>query len=185
MNEPGSTRTGQLRDLLLQFRASDANERAFIKRMLALTTAPGDALSSEHYLPGHFTASAFVLSPDKRSLLLIFHSKLKRWLQPGGHIDPLDTDVLAAALREVQEETGLGQVVPCSPQIFDVDIHEIPARDPRPAHLHFDVRFLLQATTAEYQAGSDAQAARWVPLHEVNALQSDESVLRAVRKLAA
>ena len=38
--------------------------------------------------PGHFTASAFVLHPSNDSILLIFHEKLRLWLQPGGHVDP-------------------------------------------------------------------------------------------------
>ena len=55
--------------------------------MLALCDNAGDPFSREHYVPGHFTASAFVLSPTRDMLLLVFHGKLHRWLQPGGHID--------------------------------------------------------------------------------------------------
>ena len=64
-----------------------------------------------------------------------------------------------------------------------MDIHEIPARKADPAHLHLDVRILFRATTYDIQAGSDAVDARWVPLTEIESIESDASVMRAVEKL--
>lgn len=151
--------------------------------MLELADGPGDAFARDHFVPGHFTASAFVLSPDGQALLLIFHEKFRRWLQPGGHVERQDADLLAAALREVEEEAGLSAVEVLGDGAFDLDVHEIPARKGDPAHRHFDVRVLLQARTRTFAAGSDALAARWVPLDAVHEVETDESVLRAVRKL--
>lgn len=155
--------------------------------MLALSSVAGDPFSRDHFLPGHFTASAFVLSPDERELLLILHAKLGLWLQPGGHVDPDDPDVLEAARREVAEETGLTALspVPGFPALVDVDVHEIPARKGDPTHRHFDVRVLWRAETRDFAAGSDALEARWVRLEDVPDAGSDDSVLRAVRKLLA
>jgi 8-oxo-dGTP pyrophosphatase MutT (NUDIX family) len=141
------------------------------------------ALSREQYAPGHFTASAFVLSPTGDQLLLIYHSKLRRWLQPGGHVDTDDEDLLATAVREVAEEVGLSHLCTEAPGIFDIDIHRIPARADAPEHEHFDVRFALRSQTLRIQAGSDASACRWVTMAELRTLDSDESVLRAARKL--
>lgn len=149
--------------------------------MLQLAEAP-DPFARDHWVPGHFTASAFVLSPEGDDLLLIFHEKFRRWLQPGGHVEPEDTDLAAAACREVHEETGLGEVDVLDPT-FDLDIHDIPARKGDPVHQHFDVRVLLRARSRAASAGSDALAARWVPLDDVSSIETDESVLRAVRKL--
>ena len=56
---------------------------------------------------GHFTASAFVISKDNRRLLMVHHNILKRYLQPGGHIDKNDRNPLDAAKRELFEETGI------------------------------------------------------------------------------
>ena len=116
-------------------------------------------------------------------MLLIFHGKLKRWLQPGGHVESMDKDILLAAAREVEEETGLRNLHPIGPGLFDIDIHEIPARKNDPTHMHFDTRVLLQAQSLDFRAGSDALDAKWVPLKEVNAIESDASVMRAVNKL--
>lgn len=180
-------RAEHLRALLAAHEAADEMEAAHRARMLALLDAAGDPFSRERFEPGHFTASAFVLSPEKDALLLILHGRLGRWLQPGGHVDPGDRDVLAAARREVAEETGLEDVEPVAgrPPLLDLDIHRIPPHPRRaePAHEHFDVRILLRARRRAFRAGSDAQAARWVPLGDVPGIETDESVLRALRKL--
>ncbi len=54
----------------------------------------------------HFCASAFVIDPYTRRILLVKHKKNKRWTQPGGHMEPNETPE-ETALREVYEETGL------------------------------------------------------------------------------
>lgn len=180
------TRQDHLTQLLGALTPADPLEADYLARMrqiLATTAAP---FSRDQFEPGHFTASAFVQSPDRGSILLIEHAKLGRWLQPGGHVEPDDPNVLAAARREVSEEVGLADLPSALGEaLLDVDIHEIPARKSDPAHLHLDVRFLLQAPTREVRAGSDAKAARWVLLSEVHREATDESVLRAVRKIRA
>jgi 8-oxo-dGTP pyrophosphatase MutT (NUDIX family) len=161
----------------------DAQERAHRERMLALVHAAGDPFARDHFNPGHFTASGFVLSPDGRALLLIHHRKLNRWLQPGGHVERADTDIVSAARRELLEEVGLAQLQLVGDGIFDLDVHTLPPLGRDPAHEHFDVRFLFRAPSFRLQAGSDARAARWVPLPEINEVESDRSVMRAVDKL--
>lgn len=140
--------------------------------------------------PGHFTASALVLSPCGRNIALIMHRKLQMWLQPGGHIESTDHDVVAAAQREVHEECGLAetslvQAPPPhhAPVLFHLDVHTIPATTRTPAHRHFDLRVLLQAHTTELVAASDADAAQWYPLTHIAQLPTDASVRRAAEKL--
>ena len=36
--------------------------------------------------PDHLTASAVVLDASRTSVLLVLHGKVRRWLQPGGHL---------------------------------------------------------------------------------------------------
>ena len=180
-----------LRTLLAQHQPFDDLERAHRDATLALLDVPGDPFAHDHFEPGHVTASAFVLSPDGESLLLILHGKLHRWLQPGGHIEPEDADVLEAARRELMEEVSLHQL-PLSPLvsgIVDIDVHVIPARrnvqghGDDPEHRHFDVRFLFQAEHWQFDAGSDAHAGRWIALSAITHVESDASVMRAVTKL--
>lgn len=170
---------------LLACQPTDPLEANHLRRLHALLEAPADPFHRGQFEPGHVTASAFVLSPDGGSLLLILHGKLHRWLQPGGHVDALDGDVEAAARREVAEEVDLHDLTAVlAPGVpFDIDVHDIPALKNEPAHAHFDVRFLFRASSLAMRAGSDARAAQWVRLEAVQALESDASVLRAVAKL--
>ena len=177
------TRRANLSSLLARLRPGDADERAFVALFRELLALPGDVFRRDHFHPGHVTASAFVLSPDGEMLLLIEHSKLHRWLQPGGHVEPEDEDVVAAARREVAEEVGVSDLRQVGEGLFDVDVHEIPARKADPAHRHYDVRILLQSSSWDFVAGSDALAAKWVRLGDVNDVESDASVMRAVGKL--
>lgn len=176
-------RRADLREKLLACRPHDEEERAHVASMLELCAAQGDPFDGAHFMPGHFTASAFILSPQDDALLLIFHGKLSRWLQPGGHVEATDASILAAAKREVQEEVNLVDFSLAHEGVFDVDVHEIPARRADPTHRHFDVRFLFRARDLSFAAASDARDARWVKLNEMEQVESDRSVMRAVEKL--
>jgi 8-oxo-dGTP pyrophosphatase MutT (NUDIX family) len=179
---PSMDRTSHLRELLAGYRPGDSKDAADHAAMMALLDVGEVALRRANFVPGHFTASAFVLDPNNE-LLLIHHDKLGMWLQPGGHIEPGDSDIIAAARRELHEEVGIVGAALVTPGIFDVDVHHIPAHGAEPAHAHFDVRFLFRSARA-FGTATDAHDARWVPLGEVSATQSDASVMRAVARIA-
>lgn len=170
----------QLHDLLDVYHSSDPREAGFLEAMRALAAVGEPSTTRHHFTPGHFTASAFVLSPDRRQIALLFHPKLKRWLQPGGHLEGEDTSPLAAARREIAEEIGQAELTVLGDGLFDLDVHDIPANPREPAHQHFDLRFAFVAATWTLNGEHEA---RWVPLESVDAVESDASVMRAVGKL--
>lgn len=155
---------------------TEAESLVAVRRLLAVP----DAFSSAFFVPGHVTASAFVVHPTHDSVALLLHSKIGRWLQPGGHVEPEDESVVAAALREVAEEIGVGAAD--EPWLCDVDVHVFPARVDVPQHLHHDVRFAFTADTPRLLVGDGAEDVRWWPFTE--ALELEPSVARPVRKLA-
>lgn len=174
-----------LKSSLEQYTAADGREEGFRQEMLRLTQTPAPMCRLQ-MSPGHFTASAFVLSPCMKSILLIFHEKLRMWLQPGGHVEPGDLHLVASAKRELEEETGVvnPRSFHDSANIFAIDIHEIPIHKSQPAHRHFDIRYLFVAETLAMQAASDALDARWVPRNQVENIQTDQSVLSTLEKIS-
>ena len=127
-------------------------------------------------LEGHVTGSAWLVSPDGRQALLTHHKKLDRWLQLGGHSDG-EPDTLLVSQREAEEESGL-KVQPLDESIFDIDIHEIPARADEPHHLHFDVRFLFRALDLSFVVSSESHDLRWVDLLNIEKFSDEWSVIR-------
>lgn len=123
--------------------AADAREEADRCAMLRLAHELADPVSRDEP-SAHFTASAYVIDEGGVHTCLVAHAKLGRLLQPGGHIEPTDDSLEAAAIREAREETALDvDLHPTAPRPFDVDVHQIPDRPGEPAHFHLDVRYLL------------------------------------------
>lgn len=167
-------------ELLDAFTPGDARERAYHARMLELLATTPAPFARDQFDPGHFTASALVISRDAEQVLLIHHPTLALWLQPGGHIEPGDVTLVGAAHREVLEETGLDATIEAA--CFDLDIHEIPARGVAPAHLHHDLRFLACVHGLPVPHSAERLSARWLSPQDAAALTTDESVRRMLRK---
>jgi len=171
-----------LSEALRRYHSQYEEENAFVPGFLELLLHP-QAFQRNH-LPGHITGSAFILDAAGTHVLLTHHAKLNRWLQPGGHADGQE-DVLAVALREAKEETGLNEFRFASDGLFDIDIHTIPARDNFPDHFHYDLRFLLVGDrNEELLVTEESHALAWIPLDQLPTITKDNaSVLRMASKI--
>lgn len=129
---------------------------------------------------GHVTGSAWVVDPDGRDVLLTHHRKLDIWVQLGGHSDG-NADTAQVAAAEAIEEGGI-PVNFLSAEIFDVDIHEIPARKSDPAHFHYDVRFAFQAAHRSFVVSEESNELAWVPIAELKKFTQETSMLRMKTK---
>jgi len=159
-------------ELLSSYVASTAREEADRCAMLRLAQELQEPISRGEP-SAHFTASALVIDVACERVCLVAHAKLGRLLQPGGHVEPTDLSLEAAALREAREETALELTFhPTAPRPFDLDVHEIPARGDEPRHWHLDVRYLLVGS------GDPCDGAQWYPLGKAG----DESVDRLAAK---
>ena len=167
-----------LAELVAALRAhvsGDDREEADRCAMLRLADELAEPLSREQ-ARAHFTASAFVVDESGARTCLVTHAKLGRLLQPGGHVEPGDGSLEAAALREAREETALElELHPRAPRPFDLDVHPIPERPGEPAHVHLDVRYLLVGR------GQPCAGAAWYDLGAAG----DGSVARLAAKAAA
>jgi 8-oxo-dGTP pyrophosphatase MutT (NUDIX family) len=128
--------------------------------------------------PVHLTGSAIVTGP--RGTVLHVHKRLRRWLQPGGHIDPGEAPWDTAA-RETREETGLLTVGTGSrPPFFHLDAH--PAAG---GHFHLDLRYLLRCGDADPSpAPGESQEVKWFGLDEAIAV-ADDGLVDALMRLKA
>lgn len=139
---PPSSRQRELRDAFLDHLARHPNG-------LSRTCAPA-----------HITASAAVVDAHGRRVLLVLHSKVGRWLQPGGHCEPFDATLAASALREASEESGIGGLE-VLPRILQVDRHPAPC-NPSVVDEHLDVRFLVLAPpSSEPSVSAESDEVRW------------------------
>ena len=131
----------------LPWNEQEERDRAEILRRLR----SGEELYGRDNASAHLTASAWVVSPDRTQVLMAYHNLYDSWSWLGGHADG-DRDLLAVALREVREESGLAEVRPVSPAIYSVEILTVDGHEKRGAyvssHLHLNVTYLLEADPA-------------------------------------
>ena len=134
-------------------------------------------------IKGHFTGSAWIVNSRKDHILMTHHKKLNMWLQLGGHADG-EKDLIKVALKEAKEESGFQEFNLLSKDIFDLDIHEIEAMNNEPRHLHYDVRFLLEADPNEHKiiVSDESHDVKWIPIKNVINYNSEESIKRMVLK---
>jgi len=161
------------------FRRRHPAQADVVESFLALLRDPNDPFARGR-TAGHFTGSAFVVSRDGIRVLLTRHRKLDRWLQLGGHADG-DRDLSAVALREAQEESGMSGLR-VQPELFDIDVHEIPTRGEEPAHLHFDARFVVRAGADEaFTVSDESHELAWWPIAD---LIGDPRIDTSIQRMA-
>ncbi|MBQ0976582.1 NUDIX domain-containing protein [Micromonospora sp. M61] len=132
-------------------------------RTLRLLGAGPIAMSRQHR-PGHVTASALVLDATGSRVLLCLHVKFGLWVQLGGHCEPTDQTLVAAALREATEESGIAGLR-IDPVPIDVDVHQVQCQG---GSLHHDVRFaVLAPPEAVEQVSDEAEELGWFPLDQL------------------
>ena len=169
-----------LKTLLESYAPADKEELRFKSEMLSFLSAHPNCFERS-LIQGHFTASAWLLNPDKSKALMMHHAKLGQWFQLGGHCDG-DPDVLAVALKEAAEESGLGQIKPIFQNIFDLDIHLIPDNPKEKAHYHYDIRFLLQAETETIQINRESKQLLWIDANLSSLPTTNPSIVRMFKK---
>ncbi|MFN0029279.1 MAG: NUDIX hydrolase [Acidimicrobiales bacterium] len=180
---PAASGAGQALDLarwhLGHAVAGDTSIETARSTMLAFLEAHPDALLRT-CAPGHLTSSALVVEAETERVLLLHHTKLRRWLQPGGHVDGAG-DLARSALREATEETGMASLRVASPAI-DLDIHRVsPPHEP--PHDHLDVRFLVMAPAGARPIGNhESTDLRWVPIDELDRYEPDIGLRRLARR---
>ncbi len=158
-------------------------EAGYVERAKTFVRENPDCFE-RHTWPFHITGSAWVVNPARTHVLMMHHRKLDQWFQPGGHADG-DADILRVALRETSEESGLDpqHVRLLTEDVFDVDIHTVPAHGEDPPHDHIDIRFLVEIDDTLPVPGSDeSHDVMWVSLLKVSRFNNNRSTHRMLEK---
>lgn len=131
---------------------------------------------------GHITTSAWLLNKQGTHALLMHHAKLGIWVQLGGHADG-NPNILESAIKEAKEESGISHIEPVHSEIFDIDIHKIPATPSSKEHFHYDIRFLLQVKSTEsIQKNHESKELLWVDRQANHLPTNQRSILRMFEK---
>lgn len=163
-----------VRRVLASWSAPDAGQAALRDDYVAFLDEHDDA-SRRACVPGHITASALVLSADRREVLLTLHAKIGRWLQMGGHCEELDTTLRAAALREATEESGIA-ALDIGAEPVRLDRHRVGCHG---GSWHLDVQYVAVAPEgAEHVMSDESLDLRWFGVDDLPADTDD--ALRAL-----
>ena len=111
-----------------------------------------DNIFSRENKIAHMTASAWVVNKERTKVLMIYHNIYNSWAWLGGHADG-QKDLLAVAMREVREESGLTNIIPVSKDIYSIEVLTVNGHIKRgeyvSSHLHLNVTYLLEADENE------------------------------------
>jgi 8-oxo-dGTP pyrophosphatase MutT (NUDIX family) len=168
--------------LLEEYNPADLNEKNSKQRILEFVNS-SDNFTNRNNPSGHITGSAWIVSKDRKEVLLTHHVKLDMWLQIGGHVEG-EEHVLETALREAREESGLRSIELISDKIFDVDVHLFPQKGDFPAHYHYDVRFLFEANENEEinRQKEESKGMKWITLEDVPSYGKENTIVRMTSK---
>ena len=146
-----------LRQQLIAYRPWNEQEERDREELLRRLDSHED-LYARANTAAHFTASSWVVSPDRKQVLMAYHRLYDSWAWLGGHADG-DRDLLAVALREVREESGLTEVRPVSEDLYSLEILTVDGHEKRgqyvPSHIHMNVTYLLGAMDHELRQKPD------------------------------
>lgn len=165
-------------------------ERCAQQRMLTfIQDHPEDVLLRDNQ-KGHLTSSGFLVNAKRDKLLMIFHNIYQSWGWTGGHVDG-EVDLLAVALREAKEETGIHHLELVGPGMAALDILPVPAHDKKGVfvgeHLHFNVAYVFVVSEQEsLQIKPDENSGvKWFPLAELVQRVSEPLMIPVYQKLIA
>lgn len=172
------------------YRPYNEQEERDKKVMLTLLATQPDIFVRENQV-AHMTASSWLLNHTHDKVLMIYHNIYQSWSWTGGHADG-EKNLLAVAIKEAQEETGVSNIRPVSEDIFSLEILTVDGHEKRgayvPSHLHLNVTYLLEADEEEVLRvkPDENSGVKWFSLEEaLKACTEPWMIERIYKKLNA
>ena len=137
----------KLKEQIRRYNPVNEQEKLDKMTLLDLLNRPED-ISIRENLTGHLTASAWVVSPERRLVLMAYHRLYDSWAWLGGHADG-DWDLCRVAEKEAREESGIENLVLVSPEPVSLEILTVNGHEKKgkyvPSHLHLNLTYLFEA----------------------------------------
>ena len=151
------------------FNEQETADKNLILRLLG----SGEDLSVRSALQAHLTASAWVVSPDRKRVLMAYHNLYNSWAWLGGHADG-NWDLAAVAEKEAREESSIGDLKLIHDGIFSLEVLTVAGHEKKgsyvPSHLHLNLTYLFQGNMEEaLQCKRDENSGvNWLPMEELS-----------------
>ena len=168
----------------------DAREAAEKETMLALIAVHGDALLGRDCLFAHMTASSMIVNRARTKVLMAYHKIYQSWAWTGGHNDG-ESDFMAVAMREAQEETGIKTLIPLMDGPASLEVLHVLAHIKRGkwvgTHLHLNVSYLFEADETEPLriAEDENSAVGWIDVADITRVVAETHMFPTYEKLIA
>ncbi len=177
----------QLCETIQAYVPCNAQEEQDQKLMMEYIQAFPNLLTRENTL-AHFTASSWIVNPQRTKVLMAYHNIYRSWAWTGGHADG-EADLLAVALREAREETGIVQVLPLLHTPLSLEIICVEGHVKRgsyvSSHLHLNITYLLEANDGQALMVKPDENSRvgWVPIQQAADFSTEPWMQGIYRKL--
>jgi 8-oxo-dGTP pyrophosphatase MutT (NUDIX family) len=151
--------------MLTDWQTPDPDQDTLRHAVLAFLHARPDGCERA-CVAGHVTASTLVIDAAAERVLLTLHPRFGRWLQLGGHCEGTDADIVAAALREATEESGIAGLR-LDPNLAAIHVHPVTCSLGVPTR-HLDLQFIATAAAgAEIAISDESLDLRWWPIDDL------------------
>ncbi|MCB2290873.1 NUDIX hydrolase [Clostridium sp. CS001] len=174
-------------DSIEEFVPSNEQERKDKEVILKYINIFDDILKRDNEII-HITSSGFVINKDKDKALMVHHNIFNAWSLPGGHADG-EENLLGVAISEIEEETGVKDIIPITNKIISLDILSLLGHFRKgkyvSSHLHISVVYLVQADENEQIIikPDENSAVKWIPISEMDIYSSESHMKKIYNKI--
>ena len=161
------------------------NEQETADKQLLLARLEEKDIFTRDNKVGHFTASGWVVSPDRQKVLMVYHNIYDSWAWMGGHADG-ETDLRAVAEREIREESGIRDLRLLDEDIFSLEVLTVDGHEKKgqyvSSHLHYNVTYLFEADTEQETAlkPDENSGVRWIAVEDLGKMVSEPWFLERI-----